>query len=83
MSLLKYWLLIIVGAIAVGFLPQAFPEKNPDEVLWVGFVVCMLLYIPVIAILRMRHLKMSWKEFLIGLIPFYGTWYRFRRFSEK
>ncbi|MFB9295192.1 hypothetical protein [Persicitalea jodogahamensis] len=83
MNLINYWLLVIAGGIVVGLLPQAFPGTNPDEVRWLGFVVCMLLYIPTIAILRMRYLKMSWKEFLIGIIPFYGTQHRFRRLLEK
>lgn len=83
MNLIKYWLLLIAGAVVVGLLPKAFPQSNPEEVRWLGFAVCVLFYIPTLAILRMRYLKMSWKEFLISLIPFYGVWYRFRRVSEK
>ncbi len=83
MTLLKYWLLVITGAVVVGLVPKAFPGSNPEEVRWVGFTVCLLLYIPAIAILRMRYLKMSWKEVLLSFIPFYGMRYRFRRLFER
>lgn len=83
MNLIKYWLLIITGAVAVGILPKPFPQSNPQDVRLIGLALCMLLLVPTIAILRMRSLKISWKEFLIGLIPFYGIWYRFRRLSGK
>ncbi len=83
MTLFKYWMLVIAGGIVVGLLPMAFPNANAEEVRFLGFSICIMLYIPSIALFRMRYLKMSWKEILISFIPFYGTQYRFRRLLEK
>lgn len=43
----------------------------------------IILYVPTITIIRMKHIKFTWKEVLYSFIPFYGFKYRFKVFTEK
>jgi hypothetical protein len=83
MTLFKYWALLILAAIALGILPKVIPGVDPEQVRQIGFYFIILVYIPLIAILRMRYLGITLKEYLLGLVPFYGESHRFRRLTKE
>lgn len=83
MTLPKYWALLILAAAVLGILPEMVPDANSDQVRQILFSFVVIVYIPIIAILRMRHLRMTLKEYLLGFIPFYGVRHRFKRITKK
>ena len=83
MNLPNYWLLVVLGGVAVGLAPKLFPEFDPEEVRFVVFALCMMLIVPALSLMRKKYLGTSWREYLIGRIPLYGIWYRFRKFRER
>ena len=83
MTLFKYWFLLILAAVALGILPRMLPGADPDQVRQIGFSLIILVYIPIISILRMRYLGMTPIDYLLGLIPFYGVYHRFKRIAKK
>ena len=83
MTLLKYWALLILAAIGLGILPKVTPGVDPDQIRQIGFYFIILVYVPLIAILRMRYLGISLREYLLGLVPFYGESHRFKRLTKK
>jgi asparagine N-glycosylation enzyme membrane subunit Stt3 len=80
---IHYFLLVVLAGILVGILPDFFPASDPDHIRLIGLVIALTVYVPILAYLRMRTLGMSWKDYFLGLIPFYGWKYRFRRFMDK
>ena len=83
MTQFKYWALMIQAAIALGDSPKMIPSIDPDQVRQIGLYFIILVYIPLIAILRMRYLGISLKEYLLGLVPFYGESHRFKRLTKR
>ena len=67
---------IVIGAV-IGFFNVDLKE-SPKYFFWV-----IVLYVPILSILRMIKLKYTWKEILLSFIPFYGLKYRFRIYKDK
>lgn len=76
MNRIVFILLLLVPFFLLGyFFPQDFPQKI--------LPVLIIFYIPILVIIRMKFIKMSWKEMLLSLIPFYGIRYQFKIFTKK
>ena len=43
----------------------------------------ILVYIPILTIIRMRYIKLSWKQFFLSFVPIIGIRNRFKIFTEK
>lgn|GEM_PF-6835232 len=76
MTRTKFILLLTIPPLIVGNL---FREIFPVKIL--PFII--IFYIPLVTILRMRYVGMTWKEALKSFIPFYGFKYRFKLFQKK
>ncbi|MBB5285345.1 hypothetical protein HNQ92_003502 [Rhabdobacter roseus] len=84
MTRAKYLGLLIGGAVSLGLLSLIVPEGYAEKVMEMGGTLLIILFIPILAIIRMRYLGMSGKEFLLSFIPIYGAKYRYKRlFSNK
>ncbi len=70
---------IVVLLLPFFILGYLFPDKFPHIIL----PVLIVIYIPVLTILRMKYIKMSWKEILISMIPFYGYSKQIKIFTKK
>ncbi len=47
------------------------------------FPYYVLFYIPILSIIRMKYIGMTWKEILKSLIPFLGIRNRLKVFTKK
>ena len=83
----KYWALLIIGPILIGTFSIIIKNWYTEEVaedLFIKFICCWIaIFIPVIGLLRMKYLKFTLKDILIGLLPFYGTYHRSKKGFDK
>ncbi|WP_247237343.1 hypothetical protein [Telluribacter sp. SYSU D00476] len=79
-----YFGLLIGGAVALGLASLMVPEEYSEEVMKTGGRLGILVFIPLLAFLRMRYIGMSWKEIVLSFIPFHGIKYRSKKlFYDK
>ncbi len=89
MNLRKYWLLILIPPLLIGgvayLIYRTSTQQDAQTFFINALIVNILIYIPIIGLLRMRYLKFTWKDFLLSFIPFYGIHYRTKRlfYSKK
>lgn len=83
MTLFKYWVLLILAAVVLGFLPNMVPNADPAQARQIVFSFIILVYIPIIAFFRMRYIGMTLKEYFLEFIPFNGVSRRFKRTPKK
>lgn len=62
-----------VPPIIITFVLMTVPKELIMPTFLKTLTLIILVYAPIIHLLRARHLKMSWKDILISLIPLFGA----------
>lgn len=82
-SPVRYWIVVLLPSIILGILANYISAKYTQEIAQQFFIEYMeyyiLIYIPLIGIIRLRSLNLNLKEILLSLIPIYGIYYRRKR----
>lgn len=81
MKTLVYYLLIISPFAIVGAFLGANDIELTESPKYFSWIV--MVYIPIVAIARMKYMGYTKKEMLMSIIPFYGIKYRFRLPKKK
>ncbi len=83
MTRAKYWLLLTIVPVVIGLISRHIAQTDSLQTAqafsWQAMIFVILVYIPVVGILRMRYLKFTWKEVMLSLVPFLGSTYKYKR----
>lgn len=75
-----FYFCLIIPFLALGFaMREVISFDSGIEVLQ----YLIMFYLPVLTLIRMKYIGLTYKEMLLTFIPFYGIKYRYKVFTEK
>jgi hypothetical protein len=78
-----YWFLVLLPGIVIGLASALVGGEDGKAILFKGLQYTILLYLPIISVIRMKYLKFSIKQILSSFIPFYGLKFRQKIYFDK
>lgn len=87
MTRTKYWITLLLWPVTLGIVTVIMSKTSSPEEAQIFFAIAfqysIILYLPLVFLLRARFLRLTWKEILIAMVPVYGHKLRYRIFYEK